>query len=205
MPPKFGQTVGEIRANSGWNSGKQWVKFWQSKKKKSARESYKLTPLECGWWRHTGNVQGGVLVNPFGMLMMTSHRQCPRGVCLWMSKSRGVFQILGGWMTSRGQCPRGGGGACGYLCKISGKSTPLPPPPPTKAFPYAYGHIWYNQYELLILILLWGTPYMPHILSMNFLLGISYWAILFHFPMHWTADPVPLNGPALTYYKYEGC
>ena len=39
-------------------------------------------------------------------------------------------------MTSRGQCP-GGGGACGYLCKISGKSTPLPPL--TKAFPYAYG------------------------------------------------------------------
>ena len=37
-------------------------------------------------------------------------------------------------MTSRGQCPRGG--ACGYLCKISGKSTPLPPL--TKAFPYAY-------------------------------------------------------------------
>ena len=30
-----------------------------------------------------------------------------------------------------------GGGACGYLCKISGKSTPLPPL--TKAFPYAYG------------------------------------------------------------------
>ena len=29
------------------NSGKQWVKFGQSKKKKSARESYKLTPLEC--------------------------------------------------------------------------------------------------------------------------------------------------------------
>ena len=41
------------------NSGKQWVKFGQSKKKKSARESYKLTPLECWWWRHTGNVQGG--------------------------------------------------------------------------------------------------------------------------------------------------
>ena len=49
------------------------------------------------------------------------------GGCLWMSKSRGVFQILGRWMTSRGECPRGGG-ACGYLCKISGKSTPLPPP-----------------------------------------------------------------------------
>ena len=167
-PPKFGQTVGEIRA--------EWVKYGQSKKKKSARESYKLTPLECGWWCHTGNVQGSVLVNPFGMSMMTSHRQCPRGGCLWiplecwwcrhtgnvqggvcaceslwnvdddvtqamskggclwMSKSRGVFQILGGWMTSRGQCPRGG--ACGYLCKISGKSTPLPPL--TKAFPYAY-------------------------------------------------------------------
>ena len=31
---------------------------------------------------------------------------------------------------------KGGGGACGYLCKISGKSTPLPPL--TKAFPYAY-------------------------------------------------------------------
>ena len=52
-----------------------------------------------------------------------------------MSKSRGVLQILGGWMTARGQCPRGVC-ACGYLCKISGKSTPLPPL--TKAFPYAY-------------------------------------------------------------------
>ena len=31
-----------------------------------------------------------------------------------------------------------GGGACGYLCKIPGKSTPLPPPL-SKAFPYAYG------------------------------------------------------------------
>ena len=60
-----------------------------------------------------------------------------------MSKSRGVFQILGGWMTSRGQCPRGGG-ACGYLCKISGKSTPLPPL--TKAFPYAY----VGQYDTLM-------------------------------------------------------
>ena len=29
-----------------------------------------------------------------------------------MSKSEGVFQFSGGWMTSRGQCPRGGGGVC---------------------------------------------------------------------------------------------
>ena len=35
------------------------------------------------------------------------------GGCLWMSKSGGVFQFSRGWMTSRGQCPRGwGGGAC---------------------------------------------------------------------------------------------
>ena len=49
-----------------------------------------------------------MLVNPFGMLMMTSHRQCPRGggACE-CQRVGGVFQILGGWMTSRGQCPRG--------------------------------------------------------------------------------------------------
>ena len=46
-------------------------------------------------------------------------------------------------MTSRGQCPRGGG-ACGYLCKISGKATPLPPL--TKAFPYAYGCVYVCMY-----------------------------------------------------------
>ena len=104
-PPKK-----KIRANSGGNSGKQWGKFGQSKKKKSARESYKLTPLECGWWRHTGC-------------------ECPRV---------GVFFKFweGGWRHAGNV--QGGGGACGYLCKISGKSTPLPPPL-TKAFPYAYG------------------------------------------------------------------
>ena len=36
-----------------------------------------------------------------------------------------------------------GGGACGYLCKISGKSTPLPPL--TKAFPYAYAETFRPQ------------------------------------------------------------
>ena len=51
------------------------------------------SPLECGW-RHTGNVQGAgcVLVN--------------------VQESGGVFQFFGGRMTSRGQCPRGGGCAC---------------------------------------------------------------------------------------------
>ena len=43
-PPKFGQTVGEIRA-------KQEEKIGQRK----------------------------LQINPFGMWMMTSHRQCPRG------------------------------------------------------------------------------------------------------------------------------
>ena len=38
---------------------------------------------------------------------MTSRGQCPRGWwCLWMSKSGCVFQFFGGRMTSRGQCPR---------------------------------------------------------------------------------------------------
>ena len=57
-----------------------------------------------------------------------------------MSKSGGVFQFSGGRMTSRRQCPRGGGGACEipplqeilypracYLCKILGNQ-PLRPP-----------------------------------------------------------------------------
>ena len=105
------------------NSGKQWVKFGQTVGEIRAKQEEKIG-------------QRKLQITPFGMWMMTSHRQCPRGGgCLWMSKSRGVFQILGVWMTSRGQCPRGGG-ACGYLCKISGKSTPLPPL--TKAFSYAY-------------------------------------------------------------------
>ena len=62
------------------------------------------------------------------------------GGCLWMSKSGGVFQFSGGRMTSRRQCPRGGGCACEipppfrksciracYLCKIWGNQ-PLRPP-----------------------------------------------------------------------------
>ena len=47
-----------------------------------------------------------------------------------MSKSRGVFQILGDDVTRA--MSKGGGVLVGYLCKISGKSTPLPPL--TKAF-----------------------------------------------------------------------
>ena len=73
-----------------------------------------------------------------------------------MSKSRGVFQILGGWMTSRGQCPRGG--ACGYLCKISGKSTPLPPL--TKAFPYAYDYR--GKADAFVLLLGIVDPLLAH-------------------------------------------
>ena len=57
----------------------------------------------------------------------------------------GVFQFSGGRMTSRGQCPRGGGclwnppfrksciRAC-YLCKILGNQ-PLRPPPPNQSVP----------------------------------------------------------------------
>ena len=71
-PPKFGQTVGEIRANSGGNSGKA--------RRKNRPEKATNYPL----WNVDDDVtqamsKGGVLVNPFGMLMMTSHRQCPRG------------------------------------------------------------------------------------------------------------------------------
>ena len=60
-------------------------------------------------------------MNPFGMLMMTSHRQCPSGgACesLWnvdddvtQAMPKGVlvnpFGML--MMTSHRQCPRGGG------------------------------------------------------------------------------------------------
>ena len=41
-------------------------------------------------------------------------RAMPKGGCLWMSKSGGVFQFFWGRMTSRGQCPRGG--ACEKSC-----------------------------------------------------------------------------------------
>ena len=87
-----------------------------------------------------------------------------KGGCLRMSKSGGVFQFSGGRMTSRRQwqCPRGGGvlveclhppfrksciRAC-YLCKISGKSTPLPPPP-NQSVPM---RLWIQESESLPLI-----------------------------------------------------
>ena len=66
-PPKFGQTVGEIRANSGGNSGKQWGKFGQTVGEIRAKQEEKIG-------------QRKLQINPFGMWMMTSHRQCPRGV-----------------------------------------------------------------------------------------------------------------------------
>ena len=90
---------------------------------------------------------------------MTSRRQCPRGGVLVNVQEWGCFSIFrraddvtqtmskGGVLVECLHPPplqeRGGDiylypciRAC-YLCKISGKSTPLPPL--TKAFPYAYG------------------------------------------------------------------
>ena len=59
---------------------------------------------------------------PPGMLM-TSHGQCPRGVCACECRSGGVCQFFVGWMMSRRQMSEGGGGAC--ECSF----TPPPPPP----------------------------------------------------------------------------
>ena len=66
------------------------------------------------------------------MAWMTSHGQCPRGgVLVNVSKSGGVFQFFGGRMTSRGQCPRGGG-ACECLhCAWIGTPQKLYPISPT--------------------------------------------------------------------------
>ena len=62
-------------------------------------------------------------------------------------KSGGVSQFSGGRMTSRRQCPRGGGGACEIpppsgnpvtapvLCKILGSQPLRPPPPPNPSGP----------------------------------------------------------------------
>ena len=50
--------------------------------------------------------EGGVF--QFSGGWMTSRGQCPRGGGA-MSKSGGVSQFSGGRMTSRRQCPRGGG------------------------------------------------------------------------------------------------
>ena len=105
------------------NSGKQWVKFGQTVGEIRAKQEEKIG-------------QRKLQINPFGMWMMTSHRQCPRGGGGACECPRvGVFFKFweGGWRHA-GNVQ--GGGACGYLCKISGKSTPLPPL--TKAFPYAY-------------------------------------------------------------------
>ena len=68
-----------------------------------------------------GCVCGGVFQFLWGR--MTSRRQCPRGGCLWMSKSGGVFQIFWGRMTSRGQCA--GRGACEKSCIRAWTPPPL--------------------------------------------------------------------------------
>ena len=49
------------------NSGKQWVKFGQTVGEIRAKQEEKIG-------------QRKLQINPFGMWMMTSHRQCPRGV-----------------------------------------------------------------------------------------------------------------------------
>ena len=69
--------------------------------------------MSKGGWCLWMSKSGGVF--QFFGGWMTSRGQCPRGVCLWMFKSGGVFQFFGGRMTSRGQCPRG-----------------LHPPPPSR-------------------------------------------------------------------------
>ena len=49
-----------------------------------------------------------ILFHPWNM-WMTSHGQCPRGGGVLVNvQEGGVFQFFGGRMTSRGQCPRGG-------------------------------------------------------------------------------------------------
>ena len=78
------------------NSGKQWVKFGQTVGESRAKQEEKIG-------------QRKLQINPFGM-----------------SKSRGVFQILGGWMTSRGQCPRGG--VLVVICVKFRANQPLCPP-----------------------------------------------------------------------------
>ena len=49
--------------------------------------------IQGGWWW-----QGPITPPPPLGMWMTSHGQCPRGGCLWMSKSGGVFNFSeGGW------------------------------------------------------------------------------------------------------------
>ena len=69
-------------------------------------------------------VTGVITPPPLGM-WMTSHGQCPRGVCACECPRVGVFfKFSEGRMTSRGQCPRGG--ACEKSCIRAW----TPPPPP---------------------------------------------------------------------------
>ena len=98
-----------------------------------------LITLECGW-RHTGNVQGGVLANVQEWGCFSIFRRADdvtqtmsKGGCLW-----NVFTP-----PFRKSCIR----AC-YLCKISGKSTPLPPPP-NQSVPM---RLWIQESESLPLI-----------------------------------------------------
>ena len=85
--------------------------------------------LECGW-RHTGNVQGGggVLVNVQGGGSIFpegrwrhADTMSPRGGACECPRVGAFFKL----MTSRGQCPRGGG-----VRLVFPSSKFRPPPPP---------------------------------------------------------------------------
>ena len=72
------------------NSGKQWVKFGQTVGEIWAKQEEKIG-------------QRKLQINPFGMWMMTSHRQCPRG---------GACESLWNVVDDVTQAMSKGGGAC---------------------------------------------------------------------------------------------
>ena len=80
-----------------------------------------------------------ILFHPWNM-WMTSHGQCPRGGACECPRVGAFFKL----MTSHGQCPRGGGGAPG----VPPIQVQTPPPPPHLAG-------WLRAWGVLVFPCVW--------------------------------------------------
>ena len=95
------------------NSGKQWVKFGQTVGEIRAKQEEKIG-------------QRKLQINPFGMWMMTSHRQCPRGGACECPRVGVFFKFWEGGWRHAGNVQ--GGGVLVVICVKFRANQPLCPP-----------------------------------------------------------------------------
>ena len=96
------------------NSGKQWGKFGQTVGEIRAKQEEKIG-------------QRKLQINPFGMWMMTSHRQCPRGGVLVNVQEMGCFSNFGR-VDDVTRAMSKGGGVLVVICVKFRANQPLCPP-----------------------------------------------------------------------------